>query len=130
MIINIKQQEELINKDNLDYQKEKARNKVKNAAQNQINSIRVKTPDYEIQTFDIQQTEWVAWLNDNNSPTPNCDIIALGRNMDRIELLTRIGIKVSAVFNILGIQQGKVDLINGCSTIDQINEIIYSQPPE
>ncbi len=125
MIINIKQQEELINKDNLDYQKEKARTKVKNAAQYQIDRMRVETPDYEIQTFDIQQTEWVAWLNDNNSPTPNCDIIALGRNMDRIELLTRIGIKVVAVFNILGIQQGNVDLIDNCTSIEDINTLNY-----
>ena len=125
-IINVKQQQESANKDNLEYQKIKAQNAVKTKAQSSIDDMTKYTPDYELQTFDIQQTEWVTWSQDNTKLTPNCDRIALGRGMDRVELLTRVGLKVSIVFDVLGAQQGQVDLIEACTTMTELNALLAS----
>ena len=77
--------------------------------------------EYERETFSIQEKEWSAWSIDNTSPTPNCDVLAASRNMDRLELLNRIGYKTTLVFQILGTQQYQVDLLETCTTMAELD---------
>lgn len=47
-------------------------------------------PAWEIETWKDQEAEATAWDEDNATPTPNIDIIAENRGMDRLVLIPRI----------------------------------------
>ena len=50
----------------------------------------------------------------------------LDRLKKQVELLTRVGLKVSIVFDVLGAQQGQVDLIEACTTMTELNALLAS----
>ena len=54
-------------------------------------------PSNELLTFDKQETEARAWTADNSADTPLVDALALGRGMDKTELVSRILVKAESL---------------------------------
>ena len=134
MIYNTLETETKTNASNLPLHKELSIGKVRVNSQKQIDAMVNSTPDYEKDTYSIQETEWVAYHKfaienpsiPNTVLTPNCDIIAVNREITREALLAKIGIKVQAVFQILGLQQKKVDDINLCVTMNELEVLMFT----
>jgi hypothetical protein len=87
-------------------------------------------PDFEKFTFEIQKSEARSWLLDNSAQTPNVDILALNRGIDREVLLEKISIKATQFeqlsMAIAGQRQKFEDLINKATTIKELDEINIS----
>lgn len=89
-------------------------------------------PEFEKLTFETQRREAKAWESDNNTPTPNIDILANARGIDRVELLSRILIKVAQfdqlAMTVAGQRQKYEDQVNAATTVEEVNAIdpIYS----
>jgi len=94
-----------------------------------IDKIRFKYSNYELNTFQSQEDEWRAWKKDNAVSTPIIDAIALGRNIDRIELLNKIENNILKIYTILGLQQKYEDEINSKNFNDEF-QIIFKNAEE
>jgi len=78
---------------------------------------------YELETFSIQQTEWIKWNADNTVVTPFCDALAAGRGVDRLVLLNKVGTKILEISSFLGKQHMFEDLLNGATSEEEIKAI-------
>ena len=87
-------------------------------------------PDFEKLTFEIQKSEARAWNVDNTLSTPNVDILALNRGVDREVILSKINIKADQfekiTMAIAGQRQKFQDLINKATTLEELDEINIS----
>ena len=88
------------------------------------------TSDYpaaEIQTWERQRAEVVAWADDTEALTPWIDIAAAARMLDRTEYLTRTLAKVNAFAVasafLTGRRQGIDDRIKAATTADELAAI-------
>jgi NAD(P)H-dependent flavin oxidoreductase YrpB (nitropropane dioxygenase family) len=79
--------------------------------------------DNEKATFLKQETEYEAWILDNDINTPTVNRLATSRNVDRIELLNKIGSHIILRDNMTGFQQAKEDEIKSCKTIIELKNI-------
>lgn len=106
-----------------------------NAAYQQ--AIATLTPTYpndERLTFDKQEQEARSWLVDNSTSTPFIDALAVGRQMDKVELVSRIIAKANAFAlasgSLTGQRQRYEDMLDVAETADAVAAIVpqYSLP--
>ena len=87
-------------------------------------------PDFEKLTFEVQKLDARAWNADNTVITPNVNILALNRGIDREVLLEKISIKATQFeqlsMAIVGQRQRFEDLINKATTIEELDAISIS----
>lgn len=106
-----------------------------NSAYDTATSSLVSTyPQTEILTFDKQEAEARAWDADNSVETPLVDMLALGRQMDKAELVKRILAKADAFALATGYLTGQrqryEDILTAATTAGEIEAIIpeYTLP--
>ena len=91
-------------------------------------------PRVELLTFDKQEKEARAWDIDNSVETPLVDMLALGRQLDKAELVKRIIAKADAFAlttgYLTGVRQRYEDLLTVATTVEEVEAIIpeYSLP--
>lgn len=86
-----------------------------------------EVPDFEVRTWVKQAQEAYAWEVDNTAPTPTLDLIALGRGVDRVELITK-ALQKAKQFDVLvsytaGVRQGYEDALKAASALVDIEAI-------
>ena len=100
-----------------------------NNAYNEATEGLVKTyPSTEVLTFDKQESEARAWLDDNTVSTPLIDALALGRGIDKAELVRRIIVKAEAFATATGYLTGQrqryEDLLDAATMAEEIEAIV------
>ncbi|WP_304049103.1 hypothetical protein [Desulfovibrio piger] len=91
-------------------------------------------PDDERLTFDKQEQEARAWMADKSASTPFIDALAVGRQMDKAELVKRIILKADAFAlasgSLTGQRQRYEDMLDVAETADAVAAIVpqYSLP--
>ena len=85
-------------------------------------------PDTELLTFDKQESEARAWQADNSASTPLIDALALGRGIDKAELVRRIIAKAEAFATATGYLTGQrqryEDILDAATTAEEIEAIV------
>lgn len=106
-----------------------------NSLYNTATSSLVSTyPSTELLTFDKQEQEARAWLADNSVSTPLIDALALGRGIDKSELVRRIIAKADAFALATGYLTGQrqryEDLLDAAATAEEVEAIVpeYTMP--
>ena len=93
-------------------------------------------PSNELLTFDKQESEARAWSADKSADTPLVDALALGRGMDKAELVSRILTKADAFAvatgYLTGLRQKYEDRLGQAHTAEEVAAIVpeYSLPDE
>lgn len=104
---------------------------INQACQSEFKALTDTYPAGEVSTFDKQETEARAYLNDNAALTPLLDALSLARGMDKAELVNRVIAKAD-VFSqasgaIIGKRQRLEDDLYALSvdthTIEDVNAI-------
>ena len=99
-------------------------------AQSFMDSSLPKYPDFEKLTFETQKSEARGWVLDNTAQTPNVDILALNRGIDREVLLEKISVKATEFeklsMAIAGQRQKFEDLIALATTVEELDAINIS----
>lgn len=106
-----------------------------NSAYNAATASLVATyPSTELLTFDKQEQEARAWDADNTTSTPLIDALALGRGIDKAELVRRIIAKADAFATATGYLTGQrqkyEDQLEAATTKEEIEAIVpeYTMP--
>lgn len=90
----------------------------------------VEYPDFEVQTFEVQKQEALLWEADPNALTPNVDILAAARGINREVLLQKILDKVTqftaVAMQVAGQRQKFEDQIKGASTQEELDAITFN----
>ena len=85
-------------------------------------------PDDERLTFDKQEQEARAWLADNSTSTPFINALAVGRQMDKAELVERIIAKADAFAvasgSLTGQRQRYEDMLDVAETAEEVAAIV------
>ena len=85
-------------------------------------------PSTELLTFDKQEQEARAWLADDTVATPLIDALALGRGIDKAELVRRIIAKADAFAvatgYLTGQRQGYEDMLDSATTVEEVEAIV------
>lgn len=98
---------------------------INQAAQAEVQVHLQGYPDFEIQTWYIQQGEAVAFSNDPTAPTPFCDTAALARGISKEDFIAKVLVKVeqfkqlSAI--VAGYRQSLEDKLNAIKTDTNTN---------
>lgn len=122
-------EEEVIVEPSFDELKENKKREI-NAVYEQIaRAIKIDTPESEVSTWYIQETEATEWSKDNTYPTPFIDGLANARQVDRLELIKKVLYKVNAyktyMGNLTGQRQYFEDRINSATTKEEIEAITW-----
>ena len=110
-------------------------NEINTAYQQAIADLTPTYPDDERLTFDKQEQEARAWLADNSASTPFVDALAVGRQMNKAELVSRIIAKADAFAIASGLLTGQrqryEDLLKDAQDAEAVKAIVpeYSLPP-
>lgn len=109
-------------------------NEINTAYQKAIATLTPTYPDDERLTFDKQEQEARAWLADSSTPTPFVDALAVGRQMEKAELVSRIIAKADAFAlasgSLTGQRQRYEDMLDVAKTAEAVAAIVpqYSLP--
>lgn len=90
---------------------------------NIVESLKADVAPYEVATWDVQRIEYVDWLKDHNAITPYVTALAVGRGMDLETLMSKIGVRVTALANLQGMQQALETQVTSCTTVDQVKAV-------
>lgn len=89
--------------------------------------VKIDTPESEISTWYIQESEALEWDKDNTKLTPFIDGLASARQMNRLELLGKVLNKVktfkSYMSELTGKRQYLEDLIKVATTKEELDNI-------
>ena len=80
---------------------------------------------FEKETWETQRHEWVEYEKDNLVSTPYCDMLASTRGIPKEYLMQRIGENVVSYANIQGQLHALEDMINGVTTQEQLDQIVW-----
>ena len=103
---------------------------------NAVSLLVVGYPSNELLTFDKQEAEARAWTADQSADTPLVDALALGRGMDKAELVSRILAKADAFAvatgYLTGLRQRYEDRLGLAQSAEDVAAIVvtYSLPDE
>ena len=101
---------------------------INTAYDNAVSTLVSNYPSNELLTFDKQESEARAWVIDNNAETLLIDALALGRGIDKAELVSKILIKADnfavAIGYLTGLRQKYEDQLAKVQTIEEITSII------
>lgn len=109
-------------------------NEINTTYQQAIATLTPTYPDDERLTFEKQEQEARAWLADNAASTPFVDALAVGRKMNKAELVSRIIAKANAFAiasgSLTGQRQRYEDLLDAAETPEDVAAIVpqYSLP--
>lgn len=107
---------------------------INSAYEQAIATLTPTYPDDERLTFDKQEQEARSWLADSSTPTPFVDALAAGRQMEKVELVSRIIAKADAFAlasgSLTGQRQRYEDMLDVAETADAVAAIVpeYSLP--
>ena len=113
----------------LDNRKEAISFKLKENFSNTIKLITSKYAEYELESWETQRQEWVNWSNNNKRKTPYIDQLAASRGISRLELLQKVGRKVTAIAAIQGQQHAKEDAIAAATNHDELDIVNIDYEP-
>ena len=103
---------------------------ISSKSQYYIESLISSYPDFEKLTFETQKSEARAWSANNAASTPNVDILALNRGVDREVILSKINTKADQFerisMAIAGQRQKLQDLIDDARTVEELESIKIS----
>ena len=95
-----------------------------------VESLISTYPDFEKLTFETQKSEARGWALDDATQTPNVDILALNRGVDREVILSKINTKADQFerisMAIAGQRQKFQDLIDNATTVEELDAINIS----
>ena len=101
---------------------------INSAYQQAIATLTPTYPDDERLTFDKQEQEARAWLADDSTSTPFVDALAVGRQMNKAELVSRIIAKADAFAIASGLLTGQrqryEDLLDAAETAEDVAAIV------
>lgn len=106
------------------------------AYDNAVSALVSSYPSNELLTFDKQEAEARAWTADKSAETPLVDALALGRGMDKAELVSRILVKADAFAvstgYLTGLRQRYEDMLEQAQNAEEIAAIVpeYHLPDE
>ncbi len=80
---------------------------------------------FEVQTWETQRQEWLMYSANVDALTPYCDALASARGIEKSDLMTKISYKVVGFAQLQGQLHGLEDMINACTTEDQLNQIVW-----
>ncbi len=105
--------------------KNKAIKNIRDQAQSKMDEANKDYAPYEISTFAKQQNEWASTRGKGkgNTHTPLIDILSTARGLSRSTILDKIGANITFEYEILGKQQAKIDAINSCNTIEELEAL-------
>lgn len=116
--------------DKLSRLKDIKKSRINFEAQKFINDNIPMYPNFEIQTFETQRREAIEWEADNATLTPNVNLIAIHRGMDREILLNKILINViqyeQLAHIVVGQRQKLEDLVIVSTTETELDAIVIS----
>ncbi len=94
-----------------------------------VSQVKANTVQEEVDTWDIQRLEALAWETDSNALTPQLDLIALNRGIDRVEMVQKTLAKTKSfeiyVFTLLGQKQRLEDLVEQATTEAEVEAITW-----
>jgi len=103
---------------------------ISSKSQYYVESLISTYPDFEKLTFETQKSEARGWVLDNTTKTPNVDILALNRGVDREVILSKINTKADQFervsMAIAGQRQKFQDLIDNATTVEELDTINIS----
>tara|TARA_R110002153_G_scaffold70851_4_gene185814 strand:+ start:1636 stop:2163 length:528 start_codon:yes stop_codon:yes gene_type:complete len=103
---------------------------ISSKSQYYVESLISTYPDFEKLTFETQKSEARGWAMDNTVDTPNVDILAFNRGIDREVLLEKISVKATEFeklsMAIAGQRQKFEDLIALATTVEELDAINIS----
>lgn len=84
-------------------------------------------PRHERELFHVLRQEVQSYDLDNNTPTPNVDIFAADRGVDRVDLINKIRIKINSnvQIKVLARSKRKQDLVKTSTDLGYINSINF-----
>ena len=91
--------------------------------ENQVQASLTTMANFEPDSWEAQRNEWNAYQLDVNSSTPYCDALYTARGITKVDLMTKIGLKVISVATIQGTLHGKLDQIEAATTITELDLI-------
>ena len=106
------------------------------AYDNAVSLLVADYPSNELLTFDKQEAEARAWTADQSADTPLVDALALGRGMDKAELVSRILAKADAFAvatgYLTGLRQKYEDRLGLAQSAEEVAAIVpeYHLPDE
>lgn len=106
------------------------------AYDNAVSLLVADYPSSELLTFDKQEAEARAWTADQSADTPLVDALALGRGMDKAELVSRILTKADAFAvatgYLTGLRQKYEDRLGLAQSAEEVAAIVpeYHLPDE
>lgn len=96
------------------------------------NTLTYDYPEFEMQTWAMQEREALAWQSNNAALTPSVDIIAAQRGIDRVIILPRILAHAEAKLNtaskLAGERQRLEDIIDNSTDLAVIEGINFVAP--
>lgn len=101
-----------------------------------VSTLVADYPSNELLTFDKQEAEARAWTADKSADTPLVDALALGRGMDKTELVSRILVKADAFAvatgYLTGVRQRYEDRLGQAQKPEEVAAIVpeYHLPNE
>ncbi len=90
-----------------------------------IASVKSDAAPYEIDTWDTQRAEYMAWESNNATPTPYVSGLAAARGMTVAALMAKIAAKVTAFAMVQGSQHALETLVEAAMTIAEVEAITF-----
>jgi tRNA(Ile2) C34 agmatinyltransferase TiaS len=90
-----------------------------------IAGVKSDAAPYEIDTWDTQRAEYMAWESNNATPTPYVSGLAAARGMTVAALMAKIASKVTAFAMVQGSQHALETLVEAATTIAEVEAITF-----
>ncbi len=89
-----------------------------------VSAIKADAAPYELETWDIQRAEFVAWSADANAAAPYVRTLAKARGLEVDALMARISAKITGFATLQGTQQACEKRIEAATTLEEVNAIV------
>lgn len=90
-----------------------------------ITSVKADAAPYEIDTWDTQRQELMAWEQNNTTPTPYVAGLAAARGMTVAALMAKIAAKVTAFAQLQGAQHALEAQVEAALTVEDVEAITF-----
>lgn len=93
-----------------------------------VESLRANAAPYELETWAVQRSEFVAWSQDVNAAVPYTAALASARGMPLQALMERIGQKIAALATLHGTQQALEKRVEDATTVQEARAVVSELP--
>ena len=90
-----------------------------------VASVKSACAPYEIDTWETQRAEYMAWQSNSLTPTPYVSALAEARGLAVAELMAKIAPKVAGMATIQGTQHALEKQVESATTIAQVEAITW-----